>query len=87
MLDAVNSLNAAIDLLLKLPDSIERTRRELPLQMALGQASIVLKGWAAPEVERAFSRALEICEGWASRRTFISRCTVSTPCTTCEVHI
>jgi predicted ATPase len=31
--------------------------------MALGQASIVLKGWAAPEVERAFTRALEICEG------------------------
>jgi predicted ATPase len=61
--DAVARLSTAIDLLQKLPDSAERTQRELPLQMALGRALIVLKGWAAPEVERAFSRALEICEG------------------------
>jgi predicted ATPase/class 3 adenylate cyclase len=60
--DAVASLSAAIELLQKLPDTADRAQRELPLQLALGPAFIVLKGWVAPETERAFSRALEICE-------------------------
>ena len=60
--DATSHLTAAIRLLEKLPDDAERIQRELPLQMSLGQACILLKGWSAPEVERAFTRALEICE-------------------------
>jgi predicted ATPase len=40
----------------------EKIQRELPVQMSLGQARILLKGWSAAEVERAFTRALEICE-------------------------
>jgi predicted ATPase/class 3 adenylate cyclase len=60
--EAIRSLNAAIDLLQKLPDSPERTQRELLLQLALGSASIPVTGWAAPEVERAFTRARELCE-------------------------
>jgi len=60
--DAINDLIAAIDLLRKLPDSPERIQRELPLQLTLGQAFIVQKGWAAQEVELAFTRALEVCE-------------------------
>ena len=60
--EAIRSLNAAIDLLQKLPDSPERTQRELLLQLALGSALIPVKGWAALEVERAFTRARELCE-------------------------
>jgi predicted ATPase len=60
--DAISSLSTAIELLQKLPDTASRIQRELPLQLALGQAFIVQKGWAAPEVERAFSRARELCE-------------------------
>jgi predicted ATPase len=60
--DAIAALTAAIDLLLTLPDSPERMRRELPLQMALGQALIPSKMWASPEVGRAFARAQEICQ-------------------------
>ena len=60
--DAISSLNAAIDLLQRLPDSPERVQRELRLQLALGSASIPVTGWAAPEVERAFTRARELCE-------------------------
>ena len=60
--DAISSLNAAIDLLQRLPDSPERIQRELLLQLALGSALIPVKGWAAPEVERAFTRARELCE-------------------------
>jgi predicted ATPase/class 3 adenylate cyclase len=60
--DAITSFSTAIDLLHKLPDSPERIQRELPLQVALGQASIAIKGWAARGVERVFARAREICE-------------------------
>jgi class 3 adenylate cyclase/tetratricopeptide (TPR) repeat protein len=60
--EAIGSLTAAIDLLQKLPDSPERIRGELPLQLALGQAFIVQKGWAAREVEQAFARARDLCE-------------------------
>jgi predicted ATPase len=60
--DAITSLTAALDLLQKLSDGAELIRRELLLQLTLGQALIPLKGWAAPEVERAFARSHELCE-------------------------
>ncbi|MBV8454711.1 MAG: hypothetical protein JOZ29_20935, partial [Deltaproteobacteria bacterium] len=60
--DATGYLALAIDLLQKLPQNGARIQRELPLQMALGLALILLNGWSVPEVEHAFSRALEICE-------------------------
>jgi predicted ATPase len=60
--DAINGLTAAIDRLQKLPDTAERTRRELLLQLAVGPASITNKGWAAPEVERTYLRARDLCE-------------------------
>ena len=60
--DAISNLTAAIDLLQKLPDSPERIQRELPLQLALGSVLSATKGWAAPEVERAYTRARELCE-------------------------
>jgi class 3 adenylate cyclase len=59
--DATRYLTEAVSLLEKLPDDEERLRRELPLQMALGYGLILLKGWAAAEVEKAFNRALDIC--------------------------
>jgi predicted ATPase len=60
--DAISSLSAAMDLLPRLSDSPERTQRELLLQMALGPALTVVKGYAAPETERAYIRARELCE-------------------------
>jgi predicted ATPase len=60
--DAIGSLTAALDLLQRLPDSPDRIQRELRLQLALGPASIAVKGWAAPEVERAYTRTRELCE-------------------------
>ena len=60
--DATNNLTAAIRLLQKLPEDAGRIQREWPLQMTLGYAFILLKGWAAREVEHAFTRVLEICE-------------------------
>ncbi len=59
--DAVDGLSGAINLLQKLPDNPERTRRELLLQLDLGPALITVKGWAAPEVGQVHTRARELC--------------------------
>ena len=59
---AVSTLSAAINLLQKLPDSPERIHRELLLQLAVGPALIAVKGFTAPEVERAYVRAQALCD-------------------------
>jgi class 3 adenylate cyclase/predicted ATPase len=59
--DAIKSFSTAIDLIQKLPDPIDRIRRELPLQLVLGPALMVKSNWASPEVERAYTRARELC--------------------------
>src|SRR5207249_5455352 len=43
-------------------DTPEHTQQEVFLQTALGSASMASKGVAAWEVERAFSRARELCQ-------------------------
>ncbi len=60
--EAISSLTAAIELLPRLPDSPERIQRELLLQLAIGPALFASKGRAAPETERAYARARELCE-------------------------
>jgi class 3 adenylate cyclase/predicted ATPase len=60
--DAIRSLNAAIGLLQKLRDSPKRIRREVLLQLGAGPALIAVKGYAAPEVEQAYTRVRELCE-------------------------
>jgi class 3 adenylate cyclase/tetratricopeptide (TPR) repeat protein len=60
--DALISLSAAINLLQKLPAGPELIQRELLLQLAIGQASMAVKGFAALEVERAYAPARELCE-------------------------
>jgi predicted ATPase len=42
-------------------DRPERIQQELTLQTILGRAFIAAKGYAAPEVERTFARARELC--------------------------
>lgn len=45
-----------------LPDTPERVRRELPLQVSLGVQLQVTRGYAAPEAERTYNRARTLCE-------------------------
>ncbi len=61
--DAINRLTLALDLLQKLPDSPQRIQQELLLQLALGPALTIVKGRTAPEVERVYTRARQLCEG------------------------
>ena len=44
-----------------LPDSRERSERELTLQVTLGAALTATQGYGAPEVARTYGRAWELC--------------------------
>ena len=61
-LEAINHLQKALTLLARLPESFERDRRELELQTLLGPALNTTRGYASPDVERAFGRAHQLCE-------------------------
>jgi predicted ATPase len=60
--EAVTHLTAALELLQTLPDTDERAHQELTLQITLGVPLIATKGWAAPEAERTYARAQELCQ-------------------------
>ncbi len=59
--DAIAHLTKGLELLDTLPGTAERSQRELTLQIALGVPLQAVKGPASPEVERAYSRARELC--------------------------
>ncbi|KWR91538.1 adenylate/guanylate cyclase domain-containing protein [Cupriavidus sp. IDO] len=59
--EAVTHLTMALALLATLPDAPERAREELAVQLTLGPAWMANKGFAAPEVEATYSRALALC--------------------------
>jgi predicted ATPase len=49
-------------LLERLPDTVERTRQELRLQLALGTSLRATQGYGALEVEHVYIRARELCQ-------------------------
>jgi predicted ATPase len=59
--EAIAHLTQGLAVLTTLPATPERLHQELDLQVALGTALRVTKGFAAPEVERAYARARELC--------------------------
>jgi TOMM system kinase/cyclase fusion protein len=60
--EAVAHLNKGLELLAILPETPERTRQELMLQMALASPLMVTKGYAAPELEHVYTRARELSQ-------------------------
>ena len=60
--EAIRHLQAGVALLDRLPDTPQRNRHELAFQTALGAPLMVARGYAAPEVEHAYRRALALCE-------------------------
>ena len=60
--EVISHLTTALDLLKSLPVAPERASQELALQTTLGSALMATKGYAAPEVERAYARARELCQ-------------------------
>ncbi|HEV8715499.1 MAG TPA: hypothetical protein VGX03_22050, partial [Candidatus Binatia bacterium] len=60
--EAISHLSKGLELLKTLPDTLERARRELVLQTTLGAVLVTIKGFAAPDLERAYARARELCQ-------------------------
>jgi predicted ATPase len=61
-MEAVAHLTKGLELLSTLPDTPERVQQELAMQTTLGPALVAIKGFAAPEVLRAYARARELCQ-------------------------
>ena len=59
--EAVVLARRGIELLASLPDTPERARKELALQITLGPALFATKDWTAPDVEMAYTRAHVLC--------------------------
>jgi TOMM system kinase/cyclase fusion protein len=59
--EAMSHLAKGLELLKTLPDTAERTQQELALQTTLGPVLIATKGFGVPEVEKTYTRALELC--------------------------
>lgn len=61
-LEASRHLAQALELLEQLPQGEGRDRLELSLRTALGPTLMALNGYAAPEVEAVYRRALVLCD-------------------------
>jgi predicted ATPase/class 3 adenylate cyclase len=60
--EAVGHLTKGVELLSRLPETPQRTERELTLLLALGISLTATKGYAAPEVGTLYRRARELCQ-------------------------
>jgi DNA-binding winged helix-turn-helix (wHTH) protein/predicted ATPase len=60
--EAVGLARRGLELLERLPDTPERARQELSLQLTLGVPLIATEGYAAPDVGRVYTRARELCQ-------------------------
>jgi predicted ATPase len=59
--EAIGHYTQALELIETLPDKLECVEQELIVQTALAVALTAARGYAAPEVERAYERARELC--------------------------
>jgi predicted ATPase len=60
--EAVSHFSKGLDLLKTLPDTSERIQKELAMQISLGSSLMATRGYAAPEVGRALTRARKLCQ-------------------------
>jgi len=60
--EAISHLRQGLQLLQMLPETSERTQREVDMRIALGASLLTTKGYAAPEVQQTYTRARQLCE-------------------------
>jgi predicted ATPase len=60
--EAINHLTKGLEVLMTLPDTLERARQELDLQTTLGPVLMAVKGQSSQDTERAYARARELCQ-------------------------
>jgi class 3 adenylate cyclase/predicted ATPase len=61
-MEAISHLTRGLEILTTMPNTSERLQQEINLQVPLGAAWAQTRGWAAPEVGRAYARARELCQ-------------------------
>ena len=59
--EAIGHLTKTLALLMRLPDTPERSRKELEIQIALAPTLMVVKEYTDPHVEQAYTRTLKLC--------------------------
>jgi class 3 adenylate cyclase/predicted ATPase len=59
--EGIAHLRTGLALLDTLPETVQRAQQELLLYTTLGPALMTVKGYAAPEVKQAYTRARELC--------------------------
>jgi predicted ATPase/class 3 adenylate cyclase len=60
--EAISHLTRGLEILRRVPETRERTERELEYQMTLGPVFIAMKGHGAREVGSTYGRARELCD-------------------------
>jgi class 3 adenylate cyclase/predicted ATPase len=60
--EAIAHLRQGLKLLQTLPETPERTQREVDMHIALGASFIAVKGYAASEVAQTYTRAQHLCQ-------------------------
>jgi predicted ATPase len=61
-LEAISHLTKGLELLQGAPQTPKNLQQELMLQASLGMALIFAKGYSAPDVQRVYERAHELCK-------------------------
>jgi class 3 adenylate cyclase/DNA-binding winged helix-turn-helix (wHTH) protein/predicted ATPase len=67
-IEAISHFTKGLELLKALPETPERTRQELALQLALGSPLRMIKGETAPEMEGVYTRAYELSQQVGDQR-------------------
>jgi DNA-binding winged helix-turn-helix (wHTH) protein/predicted ATPase len=65
--EAIDHLQRALDTIGHIANDVERTRVEIELRVGIGAAYMAMRGFGAPEVLEAYSRAEALCERLGER--------------------
>jgi tetratricopeptide (TPR) repeat protein len=65
--EAIGHLRRALDAIGHIADETERNKVEVELQVAMGAAYMALRGFGAPEVQQAYTRAEKLCDRLGER--------------------
>jgi predicted ATPase len=60
--EAIAHLHQGLKLLKTLPETSERTQREVAMLLALGASLLAVKGYAASEVRETYTYARQLCQ-------------------------
>src|SRR5262249_26088524 len=72
VIEAKDHYRSALDLLIELPNTTERDRQELRLQVALGTVLLDSENWSHPETATVFARAEELAKGLGENTQLVS---------------